>query len=87
MSDETKEELEGCLSFPGIKIPVKRLLTIHAYWSDTYGEIHDQFLNNFTARMFQHECEHLDGTTFLRNINEKEAFKIHTIMRKAKGGF
>ena len=82
-----QKEIEGCLSFPGVKIPVPRYIDIVARFDDEWSIEQNVELSGFEARMFQHECEHLEGKTFIDNISEKEAFKIKTIMRKAKGGF
>ena len=52
---------EGCLSFPGIYCKVKRYAeaTIRAF--DLDGHEFEQTGTELTARLFQHETDHLDG--------------------------
>jgi len=53
---------EGCLSFPGISSRVKRynFATIQAM--DLDGNIFEETGEELTARIFQHELDHLNGT-------------------------
>jgi len=52
---------EGCLSFPGISCKVKRkkIATIRAL--DRDGRKFERTGEDLTARIFQHETDHLDG--------------------------
>lgn len=52
---------EGCLSFPGIASKIKRYnyATIRAM--NLAGEIFEESDEELTARIFQHETDHLDG--------------------------
>ncbi len=52
---------EGCLSLPGIRIPVRRALRIGVSGLNRYGEPVDLTLENLLARVIQHEVDHLDG--------------------------
>jgi peptide deformylase len=56
---------EGCLSFPGQRVPVGRARAIRVRWVDETGRDFDQVLSGWMARVFQHECDHLDGVTIL----------------------
>lgn len=55
---------EGCLSFPGIWVSVKRPRSIKVRYADEYGEVHTRKFDGITARAFLHELDHLDGITF-----------------------
>ncbi|MCY2929066.1 MAG: peptide deformylase [Planctomycetota bacterium] len=59
--DGSQEGEEGCLSFPGIYSKIKRadLAVIEAH--DIDGRAFEETGQGLTARIFQHECEHLDG--------------------------
>lgn len=79
---------EGCLSFPGVYINVKRYDEIEATWlqpsSNTVTPV-TRILTGLEARAFQHECEHLDGDAFLRhNPNTTENARIARRMEKFK---
>jgi peptide deformylase len=52
---------EGCLSFPGISCNVKRAMYATIRAQDLNGKIFTQKGEGLTARMFQHETDHLDG--------------------------
>jgi peptide deformylase len=60
-SDETEEADEGCLSVPGVTMPVERSLSVRVRALDEYGEPVDFRAEGFEARVIQHENDHLDG--------------------------
>jgi peptide deformylase len=60
--DGEEEGEEGCLSLPGIYIPVLRLKTIHMQAKDVEGNPIDQVETGYLARIWQHEVDHLNGT-------------------------
>src|SRR3982074_952573 len=64
LGDEMVEDWEGCLSIPDIRGRVPRLrdLGLRAY--DRKGERFEVRLQNFRARVIQHENDHLDGVLF-----------------------
>jgi len=70
---KSKEEVtsleEGCLSFPGIHEKVARFAGITVKYSDENLTPHEETLEGFTARIVQHECEHLAGRVFIDNIS------------------
>ena len=63
--DGTQDGDEGCLSFPGITCRVKRanLATIRAM--NLGGETFEETGEELTARIFQHEMDHLDATLLI----------------------
>jgi peptide deformylase len=68
-SSETRVHEEGCLSFPGIHEKVARAVKIHVRYRDENFVMHEETLENFAARVVQHECEHLDGGLFIDGIS------------------
>lgn len=60
------EELmeEGCLSIPGIHEEVYRKNHIRIQYLDPDGIAHDEVYTGYTARVLQHEYDHLDGIMF-----------------------
>lgn len=69
----SKEEMsfkEGCLSYPGIFMDVKRPRRIHARWQEPSGELVQQWLDGITARVFQHEFDHMEGTDFTHRVSK-----------------
>lgn len=61
LSEETEEADEGCLSVPGVIMPVPRALSVHVLGLDERGEPVDFVAEGFEARVIQHESDHLDG--------------------------
>jgi len=56
---------EGCLSFPGKFIPVKRYETVQVRYLNEKGEKCKIKASGLLARAFQHETDHLDGILFI----------------------
>ncbi len=63
-STETCWAWEGCLSVPGLRGWIERPSTITARGMDEKGQVIKKTLDGFTARVFQHEADHLDGILF-----------------------
>jgi len=53
---------EGCLSFPGIFSRVKRATTATIRATGLDGAVFEETGEDLTARIFQHEMDHIDGT-------------------------
>ena len=63
---------EGCLSFPGVEVAVTRPYAIVVKYEDVEKKIHKVKFSGLTARVFQHEYEHMEGQTFLRHQSTYE---------------
>ena len=63
-SGETWAFEEGCLSIPGIRGDVKRKKKIRLKYFDEDGNFYEQEFDNMTARIIQHEYDHLNGRLF-----------------------
>ncbi len=59
-----EEDMEACLSLPGLAGIVPRHDHIRYRWTDTLGEAHEQEARGFHARVVQHECDHLNGILY-----------------------
>lgn len=59
--DGWQEEEEGCLSFPEIHCRIKRRAEVTVEAFDLQGERFEQTACALTARIIQHEIDHLDG--------------------------
>ncbi len=70
---ETKEKgWEGCLSIPGIRARVPRYKKIQVKYLDQQGTVIDIVLEDFVARVFQHEFDHLLGKVYLDRLDSNE---------------
>jgi len=63
-SQETVTGAEGCLSIPGLMGEVDRAQDIVVEAQDRHGKILKLKLSGWTARIFQHEIDHLNGILF-----------------------
>jgi peptide deformylase len=73
---------EGCLSFPDVLVDVERGFAIRVEALDLDGEPFTLEADGLLARAIQHECEHLDGHTFLRNVSSLKRDMIKRKIRK-----
>ena len=60
-SEETEPDDEGCLSMQGVLVPVERAVHIRLEARDEHGEPVELELEGLSARVVQHELDHLDG--------------------------
>lgn len=76
-SDETVVLDEGCLSYPGVAVKVKRPKSIRVRFQDPYGNVIVKKFTGIAARVFLHELDHLDGVEYFSRANpmHKERFK------------
>ena len=56
--------LEGCLSFPGLFMKIKRPESITLEWHTEEDTVCKEKIGGITARILQHEIDHLNGLTF-----------------------
>ena len=70
---ETVEDWEGCLSIPDIRGRVPRARQIVARGYDRNGKRLEIKASNFTARVIQHETDHLDGILFFDRMKSFES--------------
>ena len=64
IGNEVVEDWEGCLSIPEIRGRVPRARDIKLRARDRNGDRIELRAQNFTARVIQHETDHLDGVLF-----------------------
>ena len=83
LSDAKEKGWEGCLSIPAIRALVPRYQSITTQYTDQQGVLRTLELEGFVARIFQHECDHLDGKLYLDRvedngeiISESEYYKL-----------
>ena len=71
--EESPEQLlmdEGCLTYPGLWLKVKRPVWIKATWEDSQGTAGEYKLEGLEARIFQHEYDHMEGTNFTKKVSK-----------------
>ena len=73
-SRETVDGIEGCLSIPGYLGEVERAQSIRVRGQDRHGNKVRLRLKDWTARIFQHEIDHLDGVLYIDKLTDEENF-------------
>jgi peptide deformylase len=69
---------EGCLSVPGLHWPILRPKEVHLTGYDLDGNEVSLEADEFVARVFQHELDHLDGVLLIERLDKdtrKQAMK------------
>ena len=64
-SEERESDTEGCLSLQGVVIPVERHIALTVEGKDPEGNDVRLELEELSARIAQHELDHLDGVLIL----------------------
>jgi peptide deformylase len=71
-SDETELDDEGCLSLPGLTVPVERAVSCVCEALDLKGAFVRLEADGFVARVLQHETDHLDGVLIIDRASPDE---------------
>jgi peptide deformylase len=79
-SEELIELEEGCLSFPGIIVRITRPRHCRVRFQMPNGETKTMQLTGISARVFQHEYDHILGKTFKDRVSK---LKLDIAIRKA----
>jgi peptide deformylase len=95
ISEESQTGDEGCLSFPGIYVPVKRGMRAKVRARDLDGNVFEAEGEGLYARALQHETDHLNGRLLIDQVGPVKREIIKRKLRKdleaereeaAKGG-
>ena len=75
------EDWEGCLSIPDIRgrVPRARQIIVRAY--DRTGKKIEMQASGFTARVIQHETDHLDGVLF---FDRMKSLRVADLPRRVR---
>jgi peptide deformylase len=78
---------EGCLSFPGIYVNIKRPRKILARWQNNKGEWQQSEFDGYNCKCFLHELDHLEGIVFQDRVSSlKWALAIKKTKKVKKHG-
>ena len=61
---------EGCLTWPGLWLKVRRPDHINCSFEDKNGDSHEVTMMGLECRVFQHEMDHMDGTNFTNRVSK-----------------
>jgi len=83
-SEELEIAEEGCLSLPGVHVEVERAARVRVHAQDPRGEALEVEADGLTARVIQHEVDHLDGVLILDRISREARKEAMRAMREAQ---
>jgi peptide deformylase len=63
-TDDIADLEEGCLSFPGIFVTIKRPKAVKVRWQNSSGEWQEGEFKGYECKCFLHELDHLEGIVF-----------------------
>ena len=85
---ENVDHDEGCLTYPGLFLKIKRANRVKLKYQDHNGTVNEKAFDGFTARVVQHEMEHLNGSSFTKQVSSivlrRAQEKVKTNLRRAK---
>ena len=61
---------EGCLTWPGLWLKVRRPDHISCSFEDENGDSHKVTMMGLECRVFQHEMDHMEGTNFTNRVSK-----------------
>jgi peptide deformylase len=73
-SRDVIDGIEGCLSIPGYVGEVERAYAVRVRAQDRRGKQIKLRLKGWTARIFQHEIDHLNGVLYIDKLTKREKF-------------
>jgi peptide deformylase len=60
---------EGCLSFPGVYVNIKRPTEIQVEYQNADGETERAEFKGYDCKCFLHEYDHLEGITYQDRVS------------------
>jgi peptide deformylase len=83
----TLEAEEGCLSLPGIDVQVRRAQRIQVAAQDTDGKAFALELEDLSARIVQHETDHLNGVMIIDRMGPTDRIATRKTLRALEDNF
>lgn len=80
-STELVLDEEGCLSYPGLFLKLKRPSWVIAEYQNNKGDIIEARFEGYLSKCFQHELDHLDGVCFVDKVSP---LKLNLAMKKLR---
>src|SRR5262249_38458796 len=87
LSDEDAEAEEGCLSIPDVGVMVRRAIRCEISALDRAGKAVTLGGEGLTARVWQHETDHLDGRLITDRMTETEKIANRKLLKELEREF
>ncbi len=86
-SKESDTQDEGCLSVPGLQIPLTRPYRVRVEAQDLDGLLFTEEWEFYNARMIMHENDHLNGVLHIDRTDNRTRKMIEPKLREIKKKF
>jgi len=87
-SEEEELAIEGCLSYPGLMLSVRRPKWVVGKFTNAKGETIEQRFEGLSARCYLHELDHMNGITMLDHVSsfalKRAKTKQEKLLKKVK---
>jgi len=77
---------EGCLSIPDVRGEVSRPSKLRIRYLDEAFQEHEEEYTGITARVIQHEYDHIEGILFIEHLNPVKKTMIRTKLENIRKG-
>lgn len=84
-STDMDRQLEGCLSIPGFQATIRRSRSITITYRDEHWAQHELKLVGLSARVVQHEVDHLDGVLIIDGLSAQQKKAAMKCVERARG--
>jgi peptide deformylase len=85
-SEGAVEGDEACLSLPGLSYPVVRAERVRVEGLDRKGRFTELEAEGMTARILQHEIDHINGVLFIDHLPPELQREARRLLREAADG-
>lgn len=85
LDDEMTLLSEGCLSIPGLRYFVSRHANVRLTGFDLLGSPIVSEPNDFTARIYQHEIDHLNGKLIVDHLEKTKRTEFEDLWKQQAG--
>ena len=77
-------EEEGCLSIPGIQVNIRRPESVCIRAQDLEGNPFEIQSEGFPSRVWQHECDHLDGVLIIDRMTPLDRLSTRKSLKELR---
>jgi len=82
-----EERDEGCLSLPSVTVPVNRAVSAGLRGQDVQGRPFERRGTDLTARVWQHETDHLDGRLILDYMSDSVRIANRRVLKQLQADY
>ena len=83
-SEEQVLMSEGCLSWPGLWLKIRRPEGIEVAFENVKGELQENAMWGLEARIFQHEYDHMNAIDFTKRVSKLKLDRAKKRLRKVQ---